>query len=103
MGAPAVAAVILRKERELVDLFRDAGATSPATSKSLNDVGVIQAWPLSRLRRRAIIREAAPGKFYVDEEVWQAMRGLRQRIVLTLLGVIAVTAILVWLGFVTLH
>jgi hypothetical protein len=103
MGAPAVAAVILRKERELVDLFRDAGATTPATAKSLGDVGVIQAWPLSRLRRRAIIRETAPGKYYLDEEVWQAMRGLRQRIIFTLLAVVAVTAFLVWIGFVTLH
>jgi hypothetical protein len=103
MGAPAVAAVILRRERELIDLFRDAGATTPATAKSLDDIGVMQAWPLSRLRRRAIVREAAPGKYYVDEEVWQAMRGMRQRIVLTLMAVIAITAFLVWIGFVTLR
>jgi hypothetical protein len=103
MGAPAVAAVILRKERELIDLFRDAGATTPATAKSLDDVGVMQAWPLSRLRRRAVVREAAPGKYYVDEEVWQAMRGLRQRLVLAVLAIFAVVSFAVWIGFVSLH
>lgn len=103
MGAPAVAAVIIRKERELVELFQAAGATSPATAKSLDEVGVERAWPLSRLRRRAVVREAAPGRFYVDEEVWVAMRGMRQRIIVTLLAVVAIVGFLVWIGFVTLR
>jgi hypothetical protein len=102
MGAPAVAAVILRKERELVDLFRSAGATSAATARSLDEVGVEQAWPLSRLRRRAIVREASPGRYYLDEEVWVAMRGMRQRIAFTILGIAALLGFLVWIGFVTL-
>ena len=102
MGAPGIAAVILRKERELVDLFRSAGATSPATAKSLYDVGVAEAWPLSRLRKRAIVREASPGRYYLDEEVWAAMRGMRQRIIFMLLGLVALVGFLVWIGFVTL-
>ena len=102
MGAPAIAAVILRKERELVDLFRAAGATSPAGAKSLDEVGVYEAWPLSRLRRRAIVREASPGRYYLDEEVWTAMRGMRRRIAFTILAVFAILGALVWIGFVTL-
>ena len=102
MGAPAIAAVIVRKERELVDLFRDAGATTPETARTLDEVGVDQAWPLSRLRRRAVVREAAPGRYYLDEEVWTAMRGMRQRIVLTLVGMALLVGFLVWIGFVTL-
>ncbi len=102
MGAPAIAAVIIRKERELVELFQSAGATTPATAKTLDEVGVERAWPLSRLRRRAIVREAAPGRFYVDEEVWVAMRGMRRRIVLMLIGLVALVGFLVWIGFVTL-
>lgn len=102
MGAPAIAAVIIRKERELVELFQAAGATSPATAKSLDDVGVEQAWPLSRLRRRAVVREASPGRFYLDEEVLVAISGMRQRIILTLVAVAAITGFLVWIGFVTL-
>lgn len=103
MGAPAVAAVIIRKERELVDSFRGAGAISPATARSLDGVGVTEGWPLSRLRRRAIVREAEPGRYYLDEEVWQAMRGVRKRIMLTVLAVVAITGLLVWIGFVSLR
>jgi hypothetical protein len=103
MGAPAIAAVIVRKEREVVDLFRDVGATSPATAKSFDEIGVEQAWPLSRLRRRAIVREAAPGKYYLDEEVWTAIRGMRQRMILVVVGVFAVVGFLVWIGFLTLR
>lgn len=102
MGAPAIAAVIIRREREVMDLFREVGATSPAAARSLDEVGVEQAWPLSRLRRRAVIREAAPGKYYLDEEVWAAMRGMRQRIVFILVGMVALVGFLVWIGFVTL-
>lgn len=103
MGAPAIAAVILKKERELVGLFRSAGAISPASARSLDEVGVSEAWPLNRLRRRAIVREAAPGRYYLDEEVWVAIRGMRQRIVFSLLAVVAITGFLVWIGFVTLR
>ena len=102
MGAPAVAAIILRKERELVHLFRSAGATSPAGARSLDEVGVVEAWPLSRLRRRAIVREAAPGRYYLDEEVWQAVRGMRRRMVAVILGVLLLVSFLAWIGFVTL-
>ena len=102
MGGPAVAAVIIRRERELVDLFRSAGATTAATAKSLDEVGVEQAWPLSRLRRRAIVREASPGRYYLDEEVWEAIRGIRQRMAIIVLGIVALVGFLVWIGFVTL-
>ena len=102
MGAPAIAAVIVRKEREVVDLFRDVGATSPGASRSFDEIGVEQAWPLSRLRRRAVIREAAPGKYYLDEEVWTAVRGMRRRMVLVILGTVALVGFLAWIGFVTL-
>ena len=103
MGAPAVAAIILRKEMEVTDHFRTAGALSPETARSLDAMGVSEAFPLSRLRRRAVIREASPGRYYLDEEVWQAWRGMRQRIALVLLSVIAITGFLVWIGFVTLR
>jgi hypothetical protein len=103
MGAPAIAAVIVRREREVMDAFREVGATSPSAARSLDEIGIEQAWPLSRLRRRAVIREAAPGKYYLDEEVWAAMRGMRQRIVFVLLGFVALVGFLVWIGFVTVR
>jgi len=98
MGA-AVAAVLIRREKEVVDDFRAAGATSRETAQSYTAIGLGQSVGLKRLRDRAVIREAAPGAYYLDEEVWTAVRRTRRRIAtvfllilaLVLLGVVAGT------------
>src|SRR4029079_11931571 len=101
MGAPAIAAVIRRKEREVVDDFRRAGATSPTTAKSLADVGLGDSWPVRRLRRRAGIREPQPGVMYLDEEVWAAVRQTRRRVAIAFVAVLLVLVIGVAIGFIT--
>jgi hypothetical protein len=96
MGAAAVAAVMRRREMEVVDDFRAAGAISRETAQSYTAIGLGESLGLRRLRNRAVIREAAPGTFYLDEEVWVAVRRTRRRIasvfimilVLFLLGVL---------------
>jgi hypothetical protein len=78
----AAAAVILMRERRVVEAFERAGATSPDRAIPPNDVSVDESgigW--RRLRERAIVREATPGRFYLDVEVWQANRRMRHRIV----------------------
>src|SRR6266550_4800417 len=102
MGAPAIAAIIRRKEREVVDDFRRAGATSPATAKSLADVGLEDSWPVRRLQRRAVIREPEPGVMYLDEEVWQAVRRTRRRIAVVFLTIMLLLAFGIAIGFITL-
>ena len=79
MGA-AVAAVLLRREREVVEDFRTAGATSRESAQSYTAIGLGQSLGLKRLRDRAVIREAAPGTYYLDEEVWTAVGRTRRRI-----------------------
>jgi hypothetical protein len=102
MGAPAIAAVIRKKEREVVDDFRRAGATSPTTAKSLADVGLEDSWPVRRLQKRAVIREPQPGIMYLDEEVWSAVRRTRQRTALAV-GIIMLLLLLgIWIGFFTI-
>ena len=103
MGAPAIAAVIRRKEREVVDDFRRTGATSPTTAKSLQDIGVSDSWPVRRLQRRAGIREPEPGIMYLDEEVWAAVRRTRHRVVLLFGSVLILLAIGIALGVITLR
>jgi hypothetical protein len=93
MGAPAVAAVIARREREVVDDFRAAGAISRETAQSYTAAGVGASLALRRLHSRAVIREAAPGTYYLDEEVWAAVRRTRRRIV-TILFLIVTLAFL---------
>lgn len=88
MGA-AVAAVMIRREKEVVDDFRAAGATSRETAQSYTAIGLGQSLGLKRLRDRAVIREAAPGTYYLDEEVWTAVRRTRRRIATVLLLILA--------------
>ncbi len=89
MGAAAIVAVMRRREREVVDDFRAAGATSRETAQSYTAIGLGESLGLRRLRERAVIREAAPGTYYLDEEVWTAVRRTRRRIATVLLVILA--------------
>ncbi len=101
MGAPAIAAVIRRKEREVVDDFRRGGATAPDSAKSLAELGLEDSWPVRRLQRRAVIREPQPGILYLDEEVWAAVRQTRRRVAIGFVTVFVLLLIAIWIGFIT--
>lgn len=102
MGAPAIAAVIRKKEREVVDDFRRGGATSPSTARTLADLGVEDSWPVRRLQKRAVLREPEPGILYLDEEVWSAVRRSRRRIAMVLVAVIALFLVGIAIGYITI-
>ena len=89
MGAEAAAAIVAR-ERRTVDAFRRAGASSPAAARSLAEVGLDESWVVDRLVDRAVLRQAEPGRYYLDEAAWQGFRRARGRFAL-----IAAIAILV--------
>jgi len=89
MGAAAIVAVMRRREREVVDDFRAVGATSRETAQSYTAIGLGESLGLRRLRERAVICEAAPGTYYLDEEVWTAVRRTRRRIATVLLVILA--------------
>lgn len=91
MGA-AVAAVILRKEREIVEAFREVGAVSPETALPLDQVGVDERIGFRRLREHEVVRDAGAGRYYLDEGVWTAVRATRRRVALVLLAVGALLA-----------
>jgi hypothetical protein len=88
MGAPAIAAIMRRREQEVVDDFRAAGATSPGTAQSYGSLGMGQSLAVKRLHNRAVIREASPGLYYLDEEVWEAVRRTRRRLGTVVLSII---------------
>ena len=85
MGASAAAAVIIRKERELVEHFMGAGAVSPSSARSSSDLGVHERFAWMRLVERGVIREAAPGRYYFDEPTWVALGRRRRRLALVLM------------------
>lgn len=97
MGA-TVAAVIAAKERAIVEAFRDAGATALVTAVPLEQLGVDENVGFRRLRRHEVIREAVPGRYYLDEDVWTAVRRTRLRIVTVLIAIVVLIAIGVSLG-----
>ena len=86
---------ILRKERRVVEHFREAGATSPATAKRLDDLHERHGLGLRRLRDRAVIREARPDHFYLDEEVWEALGRSRRRVSIAVLALIVLLIVAV--------
>jgi hypothetical protein len=96
MGAAAGAVVIA--ERRMVEAFENAGATSPATARTPDELGVdTHSLGWRRLSGRAVIREGVPGsgRYYLDREVWQAVRRTRMRLLIILIIVL----VGIWLYF----
>ena len=99
----AAVAVILMKERQVVEAFERAGATTAAAGRSPTDLGIHPdgvGW--RRLRERAIVRESSPGTglYYLDVEVWQATRRTRRRVIAMLVVImLALFAVLVTGGY----
>ena len=94
----SVAAVIMMRERRLVARFRDSGATEPGTAQALTDLRGVDEIALRRLRKRAVIREATAGSYYLDEPSWAALRGTRRRIMVVLTAVGLAIALFAYLG-----
>jgi hypothetical protein len=87
MGAAAVA-VIIRKEKEIVAEFLRAGATAPGAATTPGALGVHEGLAFHKLRNRAVLREAAPGSFYLDQPSWDALNRLRRRIAVVMLLIV---------------
>jgi hypothetical protein len=100
MGAAVIAAAMRRREQEVIDDFRAADATAPDKAQPYEATGPGESLAVRRLRNRAVIREAAPGMFYLDEEVWTAVRRTRRRLATTLLLLIAIALIGISLGII---
>ena len=91
----AVAAVIQRQEREIVNTFRGAGAMSADRARDPDELGVTHHLAFKRLVQRAVLRDAGEGKFYLDELSWNALRAVRRRLAITVLFIaLAVLAVL---------
>jgi hypothetical protein len=87
----AAAAIVLAKERRLMEDFVRAGATSPDRAVTPEQLGVDTAgigW--RRLRDHAIVREAVAGsgRYYLDVEVRDAVHRTRLRILLVLVAIL---------------
>lgn len=98
----AVAAIILRKERDIVDEFRFAGAISPQSARPIQQIGIDEGIGFRRLRSHEVVRESSPGYYYLDEGVWAAVRRTRHRFLIVVLSVVAILTAGVYVGFLSL-
>ena len=78
----------------MVGRFEAAGAVSRERARTLEALGIHGGLILHRLRERAVVREGAPGHFYVDEESWAAVRRSRRRAA-SVIGILALVIILI--------
>jgi hypothetical protein len=90
----AVVAIMVRREREVVEAYRRAGATTPATAISPAELRLDDGAAIQRLRRRAVLRETESGSYYLDEPSWEALHGIRHRFVAVMLIIVALAAVL---------
>src|SRR5215831_13143541 len=97
MGASAAIAILIRKEKDLVEHFKQAGAMSPSSARSSSALGVHERLAWSRLVRDAVIQEAEPGTYYLDESAWIALGQKRRRIafILTIFSVALAVAMMI--------
>jgi hypothetical protein len=94
----AAVAVIVRKQREIVEVFEGARATSPELARYPDELGIDASHIFDGLVRRAVLRPVGDGRYYVDEPSWMAMRGTRRRVATMML--LALAAVV--LGFMLL-
>ena len=87
------AAFIVAKQNQYLRRFQEAGAISPDTAKGLEQVGCRDSRMFRRLVRREVIRQAGPGKYYLDVEAAQAFRKARRERALNALLIILVIAV----------
>ena len=85
----AVAAILALKEQQLVEHFREHGALSTATARTLNALSISDDDSFRSLRVRDVIREGSAGAYYFDEARWTAVRSARRRLRTVLLIVTA--------------
>jgi hypothetical protein len=98
----AAAAIILRKEKDIVSAYRGAGATSPDRARSPEQLDIGRRLAFERLVQRAVLRDTGDGRYYLDEPSWEALRGIRRRMMLVIALVVAgALLVLVSTGVVT--
>lgn len=93
MGAPVVAAMIARTERDVAARFRLLHAVSAQAAQPRAGLRLDPSIAWSRMERHAIIRTTSNGDYWLDEQSWEAFRALRRRRALIILAVVIAAVI----------
>ena len=93
MGA-AVAAIVVKREREVVEAFVHAGAIVPEKALTLDEVGANRF--AHRLVEAGVLREAplGSGRYYIDFELWMDRQRRRRMIGVGLLVIVLLVGLI---------
>ena len=98
MGTSAIAVVITRAERRLIEHLRRAGATSPSTACPLPELHGLEEGRLERFLAAGVIREPSPGSYYVDETLYASFRRDRRALAVGVMGVVLAVLLVLFLS-----
>lgn len=82
----AVAALRMRAERQLLDALRSKNAHSAAFATALDLTGGMEFSVLRSLQKKGAIVESEPGRYWLDEPVYAALKKRRQTMMLAVAG-----------------
>ena len=93
----STAAVVLKQNR-IMRRFAEAGATSPATAMTPEEIGCRQGWIFRHMEAKGVFVSVGEGRFYLDELAAESFRRRRRnRVLIIALGAILL-AFLAWLA-----
>lgn len=72
----SAAAIIMRRQKQIIRRFRDAGATSPRTARSLDELGMRSHWIFRHMARKGVFVLIPPNRWYMSLE---ALAGFERR------------------------
>jgi hypothetical protein len=88
----SVAGAVVRKQKQIVTLFRTAGATSLDRATLAAALGVHEGMAFRVLRRHAVLREVGE-RYYLDEPSWEALRERHRRLAFIIPGFVLLVGI----------
>jgi hypothetical protein len=89
----AAAAIIVRREREIVSIFRAASATRADTARRPEELDVDRRVAFRLLVGHAVLRDVGDGRYYLDEPSWNAFGAMRRRLLVVLLTSVLALAV----------
>lgn len=93
-----VAAVRLRKEREIVAFLKERGAVSATTAVQIDQQSLVGKAALRSLVRHRAVIGAATGAYYLDNDAYQTLRSQRRMRIGILMVLVLGVAIAVFLA-----
>jgi hypothetical protein len=80
----SAASVVIIRQNKYIRRFRNAGATTPETARTLDELGVSNTWTFRRMVGRGVFVEVGDGRFYMDSaEMHRFLVGRLIRIAVT--------------------